>query len=314
MNLAAYDTTVSLDDLLTRADTAMYHAKRTGKGRVVRHRAGMSLPELEDQRLRDLLAGTLSDGSFRVAYQPIVDVATGEVVAVEALARLRDEFEDIKTEVFVGAAARTGILADLTDAVLRQACAQATTWSALRAPDRPMSVHVNVLPSEVGSPALLRTVAELRATGRLQPDQLVLEIAEAALGDDATAFQVALVELRAAGVRVALDDFGMGHSSLSRLSRMEIDLIKVDCSVLDRLDTDPRQATIMESVLGLARRLDALVIAEGVERPGQLTVLDELGCHLAQGYLLGRPAPAAELGALLEVAAEPDRGSASRRD
>jgi diguanylate cyclase len=300
VELAPADSRVSADELLARADTAMYAAKRSGKSRIVGHTAGMSLVELEEQRLRTILHGAIADGGIRLAYQPIVDLQTNRIAALEALARWQHEDADVPPTTFVTAAARTAVLPDLTHSLLTEACTQLAEWST-RWPRaaRPLAVHVNVAPAQLGADGFVGMVVDLVTTFGLRSGQLVLEITESGAVADLTAAQPVLTELRRAGVAVSLDGFGVGYSSLSRLTDIELDSVKIARSFLDRVDTDHRRAAFLRGLLRLARDISLPVIAEGVERPAQLAELRQLGCPFAQGYLLGRPAFADATTALL---------------
>ena len=297
------DGAVSADELLARADTAMYAAKRSGKARIVTHSAGMSLVELEDQRLRTVLRRAIGDGAIRLAYQPIVEVRSGQIVALEALARWRHENADVPPTTFIPAAARTGVLPELTSALLAEACAQLAAWSADWPADRqPLAVHVNIAPCELGRDGFADSVINLAGAHRLKPDQLVLELTESGLVADLTAAKQVLARLRAAGVAVSLDDFGVGYSSLGRLNEIELDSVKIDRVFVERIETDPRRAAFLRGLLRLARDVSLPVIVEGVERRGQLAELERLDCPFAQGYLLGRPAFAAATTSRLQLA------------
>jgi diguanylate cyclase (GGDEF)-like protein len=294
------DAAVSADQLLARADTAMYAAKRSGKGRIVGHSAGMSLVELEDQRLGTVLREAITRGDITLAYQPIVDLKTGRTVALEALARWTHEGSDIPPVAFIPAATRTGVLAELTDALLAQACAQLAGWTTAWEEDvPPLAVHVNVAPSQLAGPDFAQSVTALVDAHGLVPGQLVLEITESGLIADITATQATLAQLRRAGVAISLDDFGVGNSSLSRLNDIELDSVKIDRTFVDRIDSEPRRAAFLRALLRLADDISLPVIAEGVETRRQLAELERLGCPLAQGYLLGRPCSAADAAARL---------------
>jgi diguanylate cyclase len=296
VELAPSAAAVSADELLARADTAMYAAKRSGKARIVGHTAGMSLIEREDQRLRAALHQAMTEGAIKLAYQPIVALPGERIVALEALARWQCEDAEIPPSTFISAAERTAVLPDLTDALLAEACAQLAGWMAGWPSDaQPLAVHVNVPPSQLGRPGFVRTVTELVRDHRLRPRQLVLEITESGLVADLSTVGSILTELRCAGIAVSLDDFGVGNSSLSRLNEIEIDSVKIDRSFVDRIDTDPRRAVFLRGLLRLARDIALPVIAEGVERRSQLDELERLGCPYAQGYLLGRPDYAAAI-------------------
>jgi diguanylate cyclase len=303
------DGRASADELLARADTAMYAAKRSGKGRTVAHSAGMSLVELEDQRLRVVLREAIVRGDVALVYQPIVELGSGRTVALEALARWSRDGCDVPPATFIAAAGRVGVLPELTGALLAEACAQLAAWSTTESalwsgtegdPARPLAVHVNVAPSLLVDAGLVRTATALVSRHGLLPGQLVLEITESGLIADPTPAHAALAELRRAGVAISLDDFGVGNSSLSRLNDIELDSVKIDRSFVDRIDTVPRRAAFLGALLRLADDIALPVIAEGVETPSQLAELERLGCRFAQGHLLGRPAPAAAAAAWLD--------------
>ena len=223
-----------------------------------------------------------------MAYQPIVELPSRRVVAVEALARWQRAGHNVPADDLIADATRTGVLPELSAALLAQACAQIAAWS----PHGPLAVHVNVAPSQLVDDRLLDDVQTLVHTHRLLPGQLVLEITESGLLSEATTAYDNVRALRRSGIGISLDDFGVGHSSLSRLHDIELDSVKIDRSFVERIDLHPRHAVFLSNVLGLARDISLPVIAEGVERVTQLTELERLGCPMAQGYIFGRPAPA----------------------
>jgi diguanylate cyclase len=296
VELARTHAPADADELLARADTAMYAAKRSGKGRIVAHRPGMTLSELEDQRLRAVLLAAIDTGEIQLAYQPIVELASRRVVAVEALARWHRAGHDVPADDLIADATRTGVLPELTAALLAQACAQIAAWS----PRGPLAVHVNVAPSQLVEGRLLDDVRTSVRRHGLAPGQLVLEITESGLLSEMTTAYDNVRALRRDGIGISLDDFGVGHSSLSRLQDIELDSVKIDRSFVERIDSHPRHAVFLSNVLGLARDISLPVIAEGVERVTQLTELERLGCPMAQGYIFGRPAPAADLALTVE--------------
>ncbi|SCX40578.1 diguanylate cyclase (GGDEF) domain-containing protein [Klenkia marina] len=285
--LSPHDAPLAADELLARSDTAMYAAKRSGKDRIVSWSSGMSLAELQDEELRAALRAAIDDRRVRLAYQPIVELDTGRVIGLEALARWRHEGRDVPPDVFIPLAERTGLMTALTADLLETACGRLSAWTMRRA--EPLAVHVNVAPSQLVAPGFVGTVAALVARYRLRPGGLVLEITESGIFADLDAARRTVTELRQLGVGVSLDDFGVGYSSLAQLNSMPLDSVKIDRSFLAGIDTDPRQATFLHAVLRLAEEIDLPVVAEGVERPAQLTLLRALGCRHAQGYLLGRP-------------------------
>jgi diguanylate cyclase (GGDEF)-like protein len=306
VELARTHEPADADELLARADTAMYAAKRSGKSRTVAYRPGMTLSELEDQRLRTVLLTAIGTGDIQLAYQPIVELPSRRVVAVEALARWQRAGHDVSADDLIADATRTGVLPELTAALLAQACAQIAEWS----PRGPLAVHVNVAPSQLADGRLLDDVRTLARRHGLVPGQLILEITESGLLSEMTTAYDNVRALRRDGIGISLDDFGVGHSSLSRLHDIELDSVKIDRSFVERIDSHPRHAVFLSNLLGLARDISLPVIAEGVERVTQLTELERLGCPMAQGYIFGRPAPAADLALTIEhpVPSSPQTG------
>lgn len=288
------DEGASADQLVTRADTAMYAAKRAGKDGVEIYREGMFLLELTDRRLAHELTEAMATHTLRVAYQPVVAVDTGELYGLEALARWTRHGENVPPDVFIPAAERTGVIVELTEYVLQEVCRQLATWSSALGHQR-LSVAVNVPPQQIVAPSMIATVAATLAQHRLEPSQLTIEITETALFGDLEAARAAIDELRALGVRIALDDFGVGYSSLAQLHSVELDVVKIDRSFVDRIDTDQRQVDFLEALLRLGHVVGVPVVAEGIERPEQLAELRRLGCAYAQGYLFAAAMPAAEV-------------------
>jgi diguanylate cyclase (GGDEF)-like protein len=287
--LSASDAATTADALLARADTAMYTAKRSGKGQLRVFEEGMSLSELSDQRIGAALSAAVEGGALQLAYQPIVNLDDGHVVGLEALARWNHEDREVPPSEFVPVAERTGVIGPLTAWALDEACWRVAHWSRGQKQQLQLQVSVNVSPPQIIDPGFVRTVSDVIEKHRLRRGQLVLEITESSLLTDVAVARSVIAELRDAGVRIALDDFGVGFSSLSQLHAIELDVVKIDRSFIDRLDTDPRQVRFLRSLLRLGADLGLQVVAEGVERPKQLDLLRQLGCRLVQGYLVARP-------------------------
>jgi diguanylate cyclase len=288
---------VDADELLARSDTAMYAAKRSGKSRVVSYTSGMCLDELAGAPLREELRRAVHAREIALAYQPIVALDTGRVIAVEALARWRSGGVDVGPDVFIPLVEGMGLIHRLTLDLLEEACARVADWS--EGGGDILGLHVNVAPSLLGRRDFVQQIGDLVTRHGLRPGQLVLEVTENDLLEDPEIAREVLGELRLGGVGVSLDDFGVGYSSLARLDALPLDSVKIDRSLLDRVDTDDRQARLLAAVVRLADDIGLPVVAEGVERPAQLEALRRLGCPLAQGYLLGRPGPATSVPDLL---------------
>ena len=204
---------------------------------------------------------------------------------------------DVGPDVFIPLVEGMGLVHRLTLDLLEEACARVADWSG--GGGGMLGLHVNVAPSLLGRRDFVQQIGDLVTRHGLRPGQLVLEVTENDLLEDAGMAREVLGELRLGGVGVSLDDFGVGYSSLARLDALPLDSVKIDRSLLDRVDTDDRQARLLAAVVRLADDIGLPVVAEGVERPAQLEALRRLGCPLAQGYLLGRPGPATSVPDLL---------------
>jgi diguanylate cyclase (GGDEF)-like protein/PAS domain S-box-containing protein len=279
------------EELLRDADAAMYQAKEQGKARLeffdgsVRTRAVERL-ELE-AGLRDALAG----GELSLVYQPKVGLADGHVFGTEALLRWQHPaLGPISPARFIPIAEQSGLIVPIGEWVLQQACRQAAEWRAGGREDLVMAV--NLSPRQLSSPDLPKLVAAALSDNGLPPSALCLEITESAIMEEPEAAQRVLQGLKALGVRLAIDDFGVGYSSLSHLKYLlPVDIIKIDKSFIDGLPDAGDSRAIVAAIIQLAQALGVVAVAEGVETEGQAEILRELGCHLAQGYLFSRPLP-----------------------
>jgi diguanylate cyclase (GGDEF)-like protein len=285
---------VGADEVLHRADVAMYAAKERGRNRVelfdtpLRERAASRLRQ--ERELRQ----AVDEGRFVVHYQAEFDLATGAVVGAEALVRWNHpERGLVVAGEFVPLAEETGVILDLGLFVLAEACRQLGAWQRSR-PDREMVVRVNLSARQVAQPDLVDQVVAVLAETGVEPAALCLEITETTLMADADLSLEVLARLKHLGIRLAVDDFGTGYSSLAYLRRFPVDVVKIDRSFVAGLGGDPDDTAIVSAILHLAEALGLGTTAEGVETPGQLAELRRLGCRRAQGFLLARPeAPAA---------------------
>jgi diguanylate cyclase (GGDEF)-like protein len=278
---------VTSDVLLGRADTSMYAGKRLGKDTTVVYRPSQDGPPDFPSALRRAEGG-IPEG-FSLVFQPIVRLADEAPVAVEALARwtTRDGTA-ISPETFVRAAEGAGLGAELDSQVLDLACREIT------AAGLDLTVHVNVCASRLGADALEQSVSASLARYRLPADRLVVEITETVPVPDLAAGAGAIRRLQALGVRVALDDFGAGYSSLTVLHALPVDLIKLDRALTTGVQPE-RDAALCRSLVGLCADLDLGVVAEGIETAEQAELITRAGCTTAQGYRFGRPAPLSAL-------------------
>jgi diguanylate cyclase (GGDEF)-like protein len=284
---------LTADALLRRADAAMYAGKRRGKGLLVLY-GPESADGYDNPDLPTLLAGALAGEPERtgldVHYQPIVRMADGGTVAVEALARWNHPLMgQVPPSVFVAIAERAGLVAALDDFVLDRACRDLASYLGVNGGDA--VVHVNVSASRLGNPDLERVVRDALRRYGLTAQHLVLEVTESSRIPDPVAAVASAERLRATGIRLALDDFGTGYNTLAQLHLLPIDILKLD-RTLTTVDQDPvRVAALCGSVVRIAADLGITVVAEGIETADQAAALARLGCGFGQGHLYGRPAP-----------------------
>ncbi len=287
------------DELLRNADLAMYAGKRKGKGCFVAYEPSMYQALADRLELEADLRGALERGEISVDYQPIVEVGTGRLTAVEALARWNHpERGAVTPSVFIPLAEETGVIRALGRYVLGTACAQAARWEEER-PDEPVSITVNVSPAQFQHGELALDVRRALDQSGLTPARLTLEITESVLVERGDSFVGELEELSAIGVRLAVDDFGTGYSSLSSLARFPVDILKIDRSFVVDVAHDGDGQALVRSIVELGRSLGLVAVAEGVEAQGQVSALLDAGCGLGQGFHFARPMDAAAIDALL---------------
>jgi diguanylate cyclase (GGDEF)-like protein/excisionase family DNA binding protein len=279
---------VSAVDLLRNADTAMYQAKATSRGRLALFEPAMHARQLVRLELEGELRQALSAGHLRLVYQPIVALATGQIIGAEALLRWDRPGAPIGPDQFIPLAEETGDIVPIGRWVLAEACQQARRWQReTRLTD--FAISVNTSARELAEPRFVAEVVGTLATTGLAPEHLTLEVTESVLLADETAAVVTLRALRAAGVHIAVDDFGTGYSSLSYLDRLPVDGLKIDRSFVHGLAPGRGKSALVSATLGFARALGLTVTAEGVETDEQLRKLQELRCRQAQGFYLSRP-------------------------
>ena len=285
---------VTADELLRDADAAMYRAKTRGRDCVEAFSPGTHETSVLALRTASELRHGLERGEIVPYYQPIVDLASGQLTGFEVLARwLHPDRGLLGPDQFLPLAEETGLIADLGASILRASLAQLGRWQASVASLANVSISVNVSVRQLVDARFHAVVAEALAETGVQADSLWLEITESALMSDVKAATSALRDLRNLGLHLSVDDFGTGYSSLTYLKRFPVEAIKVDRTFVKGLGIDAEDTTIVEAVVNLGRSLGLMVVAEGVETPLQLSRLREMGCDHAQGYLFGRPRPAA---------------------
>jgi diguanylate cyclase (GGDEF)-like protein/PAS domain S-box-containing protein len=285
--------------LLRDADAAMYRAKETGKARTSVFDAPMREAAVERLELETALRGAVARDEMRLVFQPVVSLPDGRVGSCEALLRWdHPTLGRIPPDRFIGLAEQTGLIVPIGAWVVREACRAAAQW-----PEH-VGVSVNVSPRQLGTTDLPQIVDKALRRSGLAPDRLCLEITETALLNDAEVIGDTLAALKALGVHLAIDDFGVGHASLMHLRRLlPVDTLKIDKSFVDGIVSDAEDSAIVQGVVQLAHSLGLVAVAEGVEHADQAELLTDMGCQSAQGYLFARPLEPAAVAELL--AAEP---------
>jgi diguanylate cyclase (GGDEF)-like protein len=280
--------------LIRNADAAMYRAKEHGRARWLLFDEAIHRRAVQRLETEVALRHSIEAGDFRLHYQPIVD-QDGELAGFEALVRWQHPSRGLVAPAgFIPLAEETGLIEQLGSWILGEACQQARRWGQRWVGGHPLLMSVNVSARQLLSLSMgEQVVAALRANG-LPPQDLCLEITESALIEDVDATLEALEALHSVGVRIAVDDFGTGYTTLRNLKRFPIDIIKVDASFVAGLGRDRGDAAITMAVIRLAHALGMMTVAEGVETQEQLDLLHTLGCDLIQGYHMGSPLPADE--------------------
>jgi len=300
------------DELLSNADVAMYSAKAGGKERYAVYEPRMHTRVRRRHELGAALERAVERDELTVHYQPIVALADARTVAFEALVRWQHPSRGLVLPGgFVPLAEELRLMVPIGLTVLRRACSHVRAWQTRYPAYASLAVAVNLSPSELQNPHLVREVETVLCDTGLPPDSLILEITESGAMADPAATLVALRDLRRLGVRLGLDDFGTGYSSLSHLRDFPIDILKLAKPFVDNLDHASEDVTFTDAILRLAGALQLTVVAEGIERPEQANVLRRLECALAQGYHFARPLDADDAERLLAQSATP-RGSRIR--
>ena len=295
------------ESLMANADMALYRAKEGGRGIYRFFKREMDETIRERRSLaRDLKQG-IADGELVVFYQPLARASDGEVCGFEALVRWRHPTRGMIPPLdFIPVAEENGLIAPLGEWVLRRACADAASW------EKPLRIAVNLSPLQLNNPALPTLVHEVLISTGLSPHRLELEITESALFKDYQRALDNLRRLKALGVRIAMDDFGTGFSSLSTLQSFPFDKIKIDKSFVENIHRHDRATVIVRAVLGLGRSLEIPVVAEGVETQEQINFLRGEDCAELQGYAIGRPGPLDTLDAWTMAAQTPEAPAVKR--
>ena len=295
IGIALYPSdSASGDELLRAADTALGRAKESGGGTFRFFESEMDTRLQERRHLERDLRQALAADQLELHYQPLVDCNRLTVLAFEALLRWKHpERGNVSPADFIPVAEECGLIVQLGAWVLRTACREAATWPADKI------VAVNLSPIQFRQPDLVQEILGILAETGLAPQRLELEITEGVLIEDTERTLAALTALKAAGIHISLDDFGTGFSSLGYLHRFPFDKIKIDRSFIWEMEKNPDSMSIVRAIIALGRSLRIMVTAEGVETAQQLAWLQSEACDQAQGYLLGKPMPRAEVARLI---------------
>jgi diguanylate cyclase (GGDEF)-like protein/PAS domain S-box-containing protein len=292
------------EHLLRNADVAMSRAKEAGGARVEMFASRMHTDVARRMGLAAELRAAIAEDQLTVEYQPVLNLATREVTAVEALVRWPRPSGAVEPAEFLGVAEDSGLIGPLGDWVLREAGRHAARW---RAAGWTAGLSVNVSPRQARSPKFSQSVLAVLAETGMPPAALTLEVTERVLIEATGPMIAELAELRRHGVRLAIDDFGTGYASLAYLRQLPVDVIKIDPSFVAGLGADPVLVMLTRTIISVGHDLGIEVVAEGIERPDQLEMLTGMGCGLGQGFAVARPVPAAAVDGLARLAADAQR-------
>jgi len=300
VGIAISESENSADELLRNADIAMYTAKGGGKDRHATFEPIMHAAALERLQTESDLRAALDGEEFALYYQPIVALASGKLVGVEALLRWQHPKRGLlDPREFISLAEETGLIVPIGRWVISEACRQAAVWNRQKRDGTPIRMSINLSGRQLEHPGLLDEIKHSTEEFGVDPQTLILEITETVMMSDIDVTVARLAELRALGVKLAIDDFGTGYSSLRYLHSFPIDILKIAKPFVDALGKDPQKEVFTRTIIELCRTLRLQALAEGVESTEQADKLRELGCELAQGHYLAEPLEAEHVSALL---------------
>jgi PAS domain S-box-containing protein len=299
VGVATTEDSTDSGDLVRHADLALYAAKAAGKRQWRRYQPVLSAGLIRRRELQGALEEAVADSAFTLAYQPIVELTSGELAGFEALVRWpHPQWGMMQPDQFISLAEETGQIVPLGSWVLSRAAADLARW---RQEPRGLYVSVNVSARQFSAPGFVDGVRRVLAASGLEPAALTLELTESVLLRRDERMHADLAELKAIGVRLAIDDFGTGYSSLSYLRELPIDVLKMDKSFVDGIAVSDQRLALAEGIVQIARTLRLEVIAEGIESEIQRDLLTSMGCQFGQGYLLAMPMPAGQAETLVRV-------------
>ena len=287
--------------LYAKADLALYRAKSDGRGRSCFFDRGMDDHVVETLRMKAELRTALQKDQLRLHYQPLMSLASNEIIGFEALLRWsHPDLGDVSPATFIPLAEETGLIVPIGEWVLREACHEAASWP------NDLKIAVNLSPVQFTAGSIVEIVASAVSHSGLDPTRLDLEITEGVLVKDADGALRILHALKALGVRISMDDFGTGYSSLSYFRQFPFDKVKIDQGFVQDMEDNPQSRAIIRAIVGLAKGLDIVILAEGVETKTQIDMLKRKGCQEIQGFAISRPAPIGQFAAV--VGARDDAG------
>ena len=276
-------------DMIRDAEIAMYRAKHAGKSSRAVFDNGMHAGAIKRLQLETDIRKGLESGEFRVYYQPIVSLRDGHIMGFEALSRWQRPEGLVMPGEFITVADQTGLILPINQKLMEEAFQQVCDWQKAFPSDPPLALGINITPKQFAQPDLAKQIGEILKKTGMDPRCIDLEITETIAMADAEKSGVVLAQLKELGVRLDIDDFGTGFSSLSRLQSFPVDRLKIDRTFIHGMDQDLETHEIVRIIVMLAHNLGLKVVAEGVERQAQVGLLTHLGCELAQGYLFSKP-------------------------
>ncbi len=294
IGIALYpDNGADFETLLRNADISVYHAKDAGRNLFRFYDASMNTRMQENLQLVAGLRHALAHQEFVLHYQPVVDIDTGAMVGAEALIRWQSpEHGLVPPGQFIPAAEKSGLIVEIGEWVIREACRQMVLWQAAGHPAFVLAVNLSPVQFRRGN--MESVIARALSDTGLAPGYLELEVTESTLIQDSEKFIVSLQRLKSLGIRISIDDFGTGYSNLSYLQRFSIDKLKIDQSFVRRLSDGPQEQAIVSAIIQIARSLKLTTTAEGIEDQATRQQLARLGCNQGQGYLFAKPMPPAQ--------------------
>jgi diguanylate cyclase (GGDEF)-like protein len=310
IGIASHAGAANAAELMQHADVAMYTAKRNGKGRFDEFEPTMSLTVARRHQLKLGLERAIANDEFVLHYQPVIEVATGEITATEALLRWKDPTRGLMPpSEFVGVAEETGLIVPIGRFVLREACRQAAEW----APTTPgLRIFVNLSTRQLADPDIVNDVCDALEDAGLNPNHLTLEVTETAMMRDIDEARETLYALKALGVDIAIDDFGTGFSSLSYLRQLPIDVLKIAKPIIDAICESSEDSAFVKGIIELGHVVGLQVVAEGVEQVEQYAHLVAMGCDFVQGYYYAPSMEPSEMAEILRTPAVPEVAAPSR--